>query len=477
MLLEASPAFLFQPESINVTQNVNLKRIDLRIMNAYNKVIQKGDLIISDNVIHLPRSREARPTEARLGMYLRVGRNQHKDLLETLGRGERNFHGLVIDAHNADRHSELITQALQYGLDVALDPRTLAMAFPGGHNTGMASLPWGLDRPHNITDFEGNLGRIHSIEIAEFATKHGFTQVLGPSHLLGGANDPWLRRDIENVRHLREALDSSNSSVQVIYPVALPMKSIRDPEQRSAIVSALADAPMDMIWLRIENFGADASGEKTIAYIQAARDFHSLGVPIIADHVGGVTGLGLLAFGAVGGIAHGITLLENFQAAHWRRARRENDRPMAPAPRVYIPQLDLHLKREDAEAFLRSSPRVQGLYSCRDSHCCSGGLRDMLSHPTNHFVHQRSIQIAEISGTPDALKPSQYLERNVRPISDDLTAVTGLKAIPDAIGKKLEKRQSEISKFRQSIGHFARTDSRETENLLPLKRGQRSSGK
>ena len=48
-------------------------------------------------------------------------------------------------------------------------------------------------------------------------------------------------------------------------------------------------------------------GEKAAAYIEACRDFHKQGIPVIGDHVGGLPGLAALAFGAVGGIAHGVT--------------------------------------------------------------------------------------------------------------------------------------------------------------------------
>lgn len=422
---------------------------------------------MSDNVIRLPRNRQARPLIERLGLYLRVGRNQHRELQEVLGSGERGFHGLVFDAGNVERQAELMSQATQYQLDTVLDPKTHAMALPGGHNANMANLPWGLERPHTIADFSGYEGRQRSDQLAEFAVEHGFTQLLGPTHLLSSANDRWLRHDIVNMGHIRSALDSQSSPIQLIYPVAISMNVLRDALQRSAIIAALSDAPMDMIWLKVENFGSDATGEKTVAYVQAAREFQALGVPVVADHAGGLSGLGLLAFGAVGGIAHGITLLEGFKASAWRRPPQEGRRGGIPPTRVYIPRLDLHMKREEAEAFLNSSTRTKGLYGCRDTHCCPGGFRDMLNHPTRHFVHQRTDQVSGISSTPDSLRVSTYLEQMVRPVSDNLTAVVGLGAIEDSTRKKLLKKQTSIGRFRQSIGHFADADSLVTNAIVP----------
>ena len=429
---------------------------------------------MSDNVIPLPRHRDARPTGRRLGLYLRVGRNQHHELLEVLSGGERDFHGIVIDAGNADRHSELRTYALQSDLDVVLDPKTHAMALPGGYNAGMASLPWGLNRPHNFADFENGSGRIVAQQIADFAEDKGFTQVLGPTHLLSGPNDRWLRRDIESMGHLKHALDARKSNVQLIYPAAFPMKVLRDRVERSAVIAALADAPMDALWLRIENFGSDATGEKTVAYIEAAREFGALGVPVIADHAGGLSGLGLLAFGAVGGVAHGITLLESFKPSNWRRPPDERRRSGIPPTRVYVPRLDMHLKAADAEAFLGSSTRARGRYGCRDTHCCPSGIRDMLSQPTRHFVHQRIGQIAGIASTPQSLRAQQYIEQNVRTVSDDVSAAVSLGAITDELRSKLQKKQKLMGRFRKTVSHFAEGDSTQSVAQTPQTRMERS---
>ena len=67
--------------------------------------------------------------------------------------------------------------------------------FRARHTEGLAALPWGLERHHNVTDFDGSEGRRRAAQIVE-AAANGFTQILGPTHLLNSPNDPWLRRDI-----------------------------------------------------------------------------------------------------------------------------------------------------------------------------------------------------------------------------------------------------------------------------------------
>ena len=183
------------------------------------------------------------------------------------------------------------------------------MGVPGGPTENLAALPWGLSRHHRQTDFQGSQGRNWAAQIVEMAVNNGFTQLLRPTHLLSGVNDPRLHRDIDMMRWAEGEIAGAGIDVGLIYSLALPIEVLRNRLERQALVAAIADAPSNAIWLKIENFGDDATGEKTAAYIEACRDFHQRGIPVVGDHVGGLPGLGALAFGAAGGIAHGVTVL------------------------------------------------------------------------------------------------------------------------------------------------------------------------
>jgi hypothetical protein len=177
-----------------------------------------------------------------LGFFVRVGRNDHVELLHLIGTGERDIFGFVIDAHNIERHHELITEARRHGFDVILDPKTQQMGFPGGHTDGLAGLPWGLERHHNITDFEGSEGKRRAAQIVEAAVTNGFTQTLGPTHLLNSPNDPWLRRDIAMMNWTTEQIACSGAALDLVYPLAVPMTLLRSSSERRAIIAALDDA-------------------------------------------------------------------------------------------------------------------------------------------------------------------------------------------------------------------------------------------
>ncbi len=199
---------------------------------------------------------------------------------------------------------------------------------------------------------------------------------------------------------------------------------MRNTVERRAIIAALADAPCAAIWLKVENFGDDATGEKVAAYIEACRDFHERGLPLIGDYIGGLPGLGALAFGAVGGIAHGVTMQQNFKASGWRRPHVKGSG--GPTWRIYIPQLDLLLRRNTAQNLFGTSPKIKAMCGCRDTHCCPHGPGDMLNHPARHAIYQRAREIERLSSVPQTVRAGQYLNQNVRRASDDVAHVAAI---------------------------------------------------
>jgi len=185
------------------------------------------------NVIQLPRPRQLRPGTVPLGLFVRVGRNDHLEMLHMITTGERGIFGFVIDAQNIDRHRDLVTEARRYDFDVILDPKTQQMGFPGGQTDRLAALPWGLPRHANISDFDGREGQQRAAQVVEFALANNFTQILGPTHVLSGPNDPWLRRDISMMNWTAEQIDRSGVKVSLIYSLALPIGVLRRASERS----------------------------------------------------------------------------------------------------------------------------------------------------------------------------------------------------------------------------------------------------
>ena len=430
---------------------------------------------MSGNVIHLPRPRAQRLGPEGLGFYVRAGRNDHVALLDLLATGEEGVFGLVVDAQHAGRHRELITEARRRDLDVVFDPKVLQMGFSGALTKGLSALPWGLNRHHNVMDFDGSAGQQRAAQIVEAAVNSGSTQLLGPTHFLSSPNDPWLRRDIAMMTWAADAIARSGTEVDLIYPLALPMTLLRNAAERCAIIKAIADAPCAAIWLKVENFGDDATGEKVAAYVEACRDFHALGIPLIGDHVGGLPGLGVLAFGAVGGIAHGVTMQQGFRASGWRRRPVEGS-GFGPSWRVYVPQLDMLLKPKAAQALFAASHKIRAMCGCRDTHCCPHGVRDMVGNPARHAIYQRAREIERLSAVPQNLRAAHYLNQNVRKVSDDVAEVAAFPVGDEVLVKSLQGKQREMSRYRQTIAHLVESGEVASVAVAPSRRQARKGG-
>ncbi|CAN5375945.1 hypothetical protein BH10PSE11_BH10PSE11_21350 [soil metagenome] len=108
------------------------------------------------DVVHLPRPSQARSPIKPLAFFIRVGRNDHREMLDLLAGGEQGVFGFVIDAQNVDRHRELMVEAKKRGFDLILDPKTQQSALPGSHTEKLASLPCGCRDthccPHGLRD-------------------------------------------------------------------------------------------------------------------------------------------------------------------------------------------------------------------------------------------------------------------------------------------------------------------------------------
>lgn len=58
---------------------------------------------------------------------------------------------------------------------------------------------------------------------------------------------------------------------------------------------------------------------QTRAFIEAARSFHEIGKPMVADYAGGFSALAAAALGGVGGLCHGMGQKEAFRIGDWRK--------------------------------------------------------------------------------------------------------------------------------------------------------------
>ena len=389
-----------------------------------------------------------------LGLFLRVGQAGQKDLQTFITAGDASFSGVVFEAKRVNKQKELLSLVLEHRIDAVLDPQTQAMGTAGGYTKAMDSLPWSAKRTHTVDDFSTELAiRKFSDDIAQFAIKHGFTQILAPTHLILGPNDPWLDIDIAVTNALRSALLRRNSSfIQINYSLAISYEAFRTESKRLLVLERLRNLKIDSLWLHVDGCGSDSSPAAVIRYGDAAAAFHSLGVPVMADHMGGLVGLSLLAFGLVGGVSHGITSGERFSCGHWKKV--SSSPPFAQGLRVYLPTLDLLLSRVDAEKVFETGAKARTEFGCRNTLCCGRGIPDMLQAPARHSLYQRTREVAGLSQIPESLRPGQFLEEHLRRASDRALVATSL-ALPDALQKKMASQSKRLNDLRVALGAYA----------------------
>jgi hypothetical protein len=388
-----------------------------------------------------------RPVGAPLGLYLRPARNDHTPLMALMAEGRTDLSGLVLDACMADRHEELRTEARQHDLETVLDPRSVDLSTPGGvARAGIADLPWASEPLPQTAATLGGVSGDHLIdELVTYVAEKKFSAVLAPTHYLAdGAAEPWFTVDQRLISTLRAKLDAAGQThVCIYYPLAMRATVFRNPAQRRALVAALAKLPIDAVWLRVHPFGTTASGPLALRrYIEGCRDFHALGIPLVAEHTGTI-GLALLAFGAVGGIESGITFGERYDVGSLLRPPGNNN-PFSPAPRVYIEKIGAFLSRDQANELFENR-QMKALFACKISGCCPRGATDMSADPRRHFILRRMSEVTYYSRPPEPLRAGLYLEEVLRPATDLALRATKVAPALDTTRRRLEG-------WRQALG-------------------------
>jgi hypothetical protein len=327
----------------------------------------------------------------------------------------------------------------------------MELATEGGFASYGKRVPWCSDKgsfqiehPHTPSELKGPQGKQLVQMIVEFIMNNSISAVLAPSHFIVGLDDPWLIADRVLLQELRFELDRlGHDDMPIYYPLALPGVFLRNERKRTKLIDALAPLPADAFWLRVSPFGSSSQGASALrGYIEACSDLHLLGKPLVAEKTGYI-GIGLLAFGAAGGIESGVTLGEHFDFTRLRKPPKKS-KGFVPPPRVYLPELGAYLSRKYARKLFENR-HMKTKFSCRDHWCCRKGAKDMLSNPRRHFIARRMAQIVRVSEVPENLRPQLYMEELLRPATDYITRAS--KIIP-----KLDNTRSRLEGWRYTLG-------------------------
>lgn len=348
-----------------------------------------------------------------VGAYFRLPRRDFTRATELVAENIGLGSGVIISATEIDSSDDLREAAGAADIEVILDPQALELSTPGGWaSSGVQGLPWADAEMHSAESFTDRKIRGVSRKIASAAVDADVDSVLAPAHYLETLPSPWLDVDERLAVSVRQALDDAGGRhIALYYPVIVDLRTIGPGPiimYLSRFLARLSEERIiDGLTLRVGHFGAnDSSPNKIRKYLEAARSFHSLKLPIIGEATGNV-GLGLLAFGALGAIESGLTLCDTCDLSGYRKDRGDGGGFM-PAPRVYLHEIGAFLWRKDAEAFLRNQS-MRHWHVCQ-ADCCQG-LGGMLDDPRRHFVAQRKEEVGLLANTPRDMRPSVYLNQ------------------------------------------------------------------
>ena len=375
----------------------------------------------------------------------RVTKRDTQFLVQMLVDGRDVGTGLVADPALTSDQRDLWIEAHSHGVETVLDSRALDLSTPGGFERfGARALPWANPTPHRPADLTEMGGRRMVEHIADAVANINHTAVLAPAHMVGDTPDEWLDVDAALTYALRKALNERDlTNVLIYYPLIARGEQFYDPQWRASIIARLSRLPIDAVWLRIHPFGTSRSGPLVLKrYLRACRDLHTLNVPLVGEHTGAI-GVALAAFGAIGGVESGITVVDHTDLTNWLRLPKKGQGG-GPSARIYLQELGCFIDRKKADR-LFDHPGMKPAHGCRDSTCCRNGWRDTRNSYREHFVTQRAREVGAISRIPSNLRPGQCMESFLRPASDAIERVV-------AVEESLEPVRRQLNSWRGTLG-------------------------
>ena len=389
------------------------------------------------------------PTVNPIGHFVRIGHTGHRVLESLYTAGRVSISHAVFDANQINKQKDLLHTLFDGDTEIILDTKCAELAYEAGLNSSIKELPWANPhRKHWVGDWVGSNGSRRVEQIVEFAIKAGVDTILSPSHPIESLDSDWLDVDIQIANQLHDLLDEySAKHIRVDYHLTVPVSLLRNLNEVLQIVQKIADKPVGNIWFRISNFGMNASVTGIKRLIDLAWNLQSCRTPLIADNVGGLTGISLAAFGAVGGISHGIAEKENFKISTWRKVQEKSTG--GPKPRIYFPQLDLYLQKDRAEIFLKGRG-TKSLAVCNDPKCCQG-IDEMMKNFKVHALNQSCKQIEILNKQPELKRANYLLGDLLQTTGRTLRKAMRIKLDNDSITEKFRDRSHRVDSLHSML--------------------------
>jgi len=434
------------------------------------------------NIIPLQTARAAPATQPEL--FVRIGEAHYSQLAHLYAEGKFRPRRVIFDASRLKHTSDFAKALHGDGVELTLDTKAAELGAVAKYAGWASSAPWSNGTLHLPGQFDASRRRAFVELIAEEAVARRFDRVLAPSHYLkGGFADPWFDVDIRLCVELREALNRAGGGhIAIDYPVIIQRSLLCD--ERAALTSRLADLPFENLVLRTSHFGADATAPMIRAIINTLDLLHNFGHPIIVDHVGGIIGRALLAFGTASAIAHGVDEHSRFNASTWDTPAKERDddeeKSGGRIKRIALANWDKGLTEAELTALARARGG-QSLVVCQDRNCCRS-LADMIQHSRRHSIIQEQRAMSALEATPDLMRADHFLDKEVaaldrasrqikelKPVMGELKPIKNqtLEEAAESLIKRLANHAVRNEKVRATLENIHQLRGREAPRAAP----------
>jgi len=98
----------------------------------------------------------------------------------------------------------------------------------------------------------------------------------------------------------------------------------------------------------------------------------------------------------------------------------------------------------------------------------------MLDDPVRHFLYQRIQQVAELGSIPESLRPTQFLERLLRPAYREALFLADVNWEDEAMSAKTLANRKRIGRIEATLGKMLTDKSTRTFSDIPRTRAMRN---
>lgn len=99
----------------------------------------------------------------------------------------------------------------------------------------------------------------------------------------------------------------------------------------------------------------------------------------------------------------------------------------------------------------------------------------MVENPSRHFLIQRMKQVSELAQIPEQLRAREFLERFVRPTTDQVLRFASFGQVNDTLKKRMMSHRKRMDALRVLLGKLVDSRLVRTHSAIPDTRAVREA--